>query len=111
METPPPTPPSQTPVTYTTRRGIATASFALGLWGLLVFWWYPFGMMLATVGLVLGVISLAFGVRVPSGGGRGEPLGVAGVGTSALALTMGVLVYRFVQVAFEGNITHPFWPY
>jgi hypothetical protein len=108
---PPDTSSPQTPVTYTTRRGLATASFALGLWGLLVFWWYPFGMAIAAVGLVLGLISLAMRVRVPSGGGRGEPLEVAGVATSVLAITVALLVYRFVQVAFEGNITHPFWPY
>ena len=54
-------PPSNEPVRMTTRRGIATASFALGLWGTLVFWWYPFRLFIASFGLVIGLIALACG--------------------------------------------------
>jgi len=102
---PPPTP-GITPITYTTRRGIATASFALAMWGSLVFWWYPFGMALCAVGFVLGLISVAMGIRVKADV-TGEPLGWAGIGFSTLGLSLSVAAYRFMQMAFEG--TPPFW--
>src|SRR5437868_2982997 len=35
-------------------RGIAVASVALGFFSMIVFWWKPFGGMLAAVGLILG---------------------------------------------------------
>jgi hypothetical protein len=105
-QSPPQSPFGVTPVTYTTRRGIATASFALGMWGSLVFWWYPFGMCLCSVGLVLGIISVIMGYRVKADV-TGEPLAWAGIGFSSLGLSLGVAVYRFMQMAFEGS--PPFW--
>ena len=105
-DSPPQSPPGVTPVTYTTRRGIATASFALAMWGSLVFWWYPFGMALCAVGLVLGLVSVVMGYRVKADV-TGEPLAWAGVGFSTLGLGLSVGAYRFMQMAFEG--TPPFW--
>lgn len=97
-----PTPLKRTPVTHTTRRGLATASFSLGFWGSLVFWWYPFGMALCAVGLVLGLISLALGIRA---GKDGENIGLLGVIFSSIGLGISLSVYRFVQYAFEGSLT------
>lgn len=91
------------PATYTTRRGLATASFCFGFWGLCTFWWYPYGMMLASVGLSLGLITLTMGVRA---GKDGENLGLLGVAYSSAAIGVAIGAYRFVQVAFEG--TAPF---
>jgi len=105
-QSPPQSPPDVTPVTYTTRRGIATASFALAMWGSLVFWWYPFGMTLCAVGLVLGIISVVMGYRVKTDV-TGEPLAWAGIGFSTIGLSLGVAAYRFMQMAFEGS--PPFW--
>lgn len=100
------TPPGLTPATATTRRGLATASFCLGFWGTITFWWYPFGMMIASVGLVLGLVTLAMGVKA---GKDGEPLGMLGVFFSATAIGLATAVYRFMQLAFEGSVPTS-WP-
>jgi hypothetical protein len=96
------TQPKRTPVTHTTKRGIATASFALGFWGTVVFWWYPVGMALCVVGLVLGLISVALGIRA---GKDGEHIAWLGVAFSSIGLGLALTVYRFVQYAFQGSLT------
>ena len=94
-----PTTLKRTPISHTTRRGMATASFSLGFWGTVVFWWYPFGMALCAVGLVLGLISLALGIRA---GKDGENIGLLGVIFCSIGLGLSATVYRFWQLAFRG---------
>ena len=104
MESTGPAPiPAQTALTRTTSRGLATASLTLGLWGTFVFWWYPLGMCFAAVGLVLGLISLARGIRVS--GQPGDHLAFAGVIMCSIAITASILVYRGVQLLYE----NPYW--
>ncbi len=98
----PVTPPNWTPITATTKRGFATASLALGVWGMLVFWWYPLGLFLAATGLLLGLISVALGIRA---GKQGEHLAAWGVVFSSVGIGLALGVYRFVQYAFEGSMT------
>ena len=100
VDTPPAPPPVLTPLTHTTRRGIATASFALGLWGTLVFWWYPFGLAVTGVALVLGLFSLAMGIRA---GKDGENLALYGVGLALVGQGLAWASYRFMMLAFEGQ--------
>lgn len=100
-----PTPPGLTPLKSTTRRGLATASFSLGLWGLAVFWWYPFGIFIASVGLFLGVLTLALGIRA---GKDGENLAALGVFLASSALGLAFAAYRFMQMAFEGTVPTSF---
>ena len=97
--------PKLTPQTATTKRGFATASFSLGFWGLVTFWWYPFGMMIASVGVFCGVVSLAMGVRA---GKDGENLALLGTGYGIVAISMAIAVYRFMQLAFEGMVPSSF---
>ncbi len=106
-ETPPTVtpPPGITPATWTTRRGLATASFTLGFWGTITFWWYPFGLSVASVGLLLGLITLAMGIRA---GKDGENLAMLGVFFSATAIGLATAAYRFMQLAFEGTIPTSF---
>lgn len=96
-----------TPVTHTTQRGFATASCALSFWGLMVCWWYPFGMCFATFGVIIGLISIALGYR---GGKDGEHLALAGVGFGLTAIGLAFGMFRFVQFAFEGSIAAPWMP-
>jgi hypothetical protein len=96
------TPPNRTPITATTERGFATASLALAVWGMLVFWWYPFGLFLASVGVVLGLIAVALGIRA---GRNGEHLALLGLVFGSIAVGLALGVYRFVQYAFEGSVT------
>jgi hypothetical protein len=87
-------------VTATTRRGIATASFCLGLWSNLVFWWYPYSLFVATIGIILGSIAV---VRNWRGGKDGENLALAGVILNSITIGVVLSVYRVLQVYFEGS--------
>jgi hypothetical protein len=69
----------------------------MGFFAACVFWWTPFSGILATVGLTLGLISLARGVK---GGLRGE--NYAMVGTLLCATVLGITLtlnqaLRYVQ--------------
>jgi hypothetical protein len=80
------------------QRGVAVASVGLGYFSLCVFWWFPFSPILASVGLVFGLRSLARGV---AGGLRGENnLALAGTALCAVSLSITVtlnLALRYVQ--------------
>ena len=76
--------------------GMAGASIGLGFFSSIVFWWYPFGPILATVGLILGIITMVRGVRGP----RGENFPLAGVAICATSLSISFTlnhVLRFLQ--------------
>jgi len=90
MEHSPPPPSADQPKYTAPTRGIAVASVALGYFSLIVFFWKPFGMCLAAVGLTLGLISLAVGNK---GGLRGENLALAGTGICAVSLSITTTVY------------------
>jgi len=99
-----PAPIKVTPVTHTTQRGFATASFCLALWGTLVFWWYPFGITVAGLGVTFGLISILMGWRA---GKDGTHLAWYAVFLGGFGASLAVFSYRFVQQAFEG-ISPPF---
>ena len=97
MEHAPPPPPETTTGYSASVRGIAIASVSLGFFSMIVFWWKPFGGLLASVGLILGLISLAIGNK---GSLRGENLALAGTLMCAFNLTIIAAVYfalNFVQ--------------
>jgi hypothetical protein len=102
MATPetPPAPTPVTPATWTTRRGIAAASFCLGLWGTIVFWWYPFGLLISSIALFFASLSIVLGWRA---GKDGEHLAWLGLFFSGTGFSLAVLAYRFMQMAFEGT--------
>jgi len=55
--------------------GVAVAPVGLGFFSMVVFWWYPFGLILSCVGLIIGISCLCWGVR---GGRRGENFALLG---------------------------------
>ena len=76
--------------------GMAGASIGLGFFSSIVFWWYPFGPILASVGLVLGLITMVRGVRGP----RGENFPLVGVALCSASLSISFTlnhVLRFLQ--------------
>jgi hypothetical protein len=100
MEHAPSTAPAGAPAFSAPIRGLAVASVALGFFSMIVFWWKPFGGMLASVGLILGLISLAIGNK---GGLRGENYALAGTAMCAFNLSIVTAVYfalNFVQWGF-----------
>jgi hypothetical protein len=104
MHTAPSAPmPTLTPATWTTRRAMAMWSLCIGLWSTLTFWWYPYGIMIALVGLVLGSISLLMGWKA---GKDGENYAFGGVILCSNTIFMAVIVYRGMQWWF-GDLTTP----
>lgn len=78
-------------------RGIAGASVGLGFFSACVFWWTPFSGILSSVGLTLGLISLARGVK---GGLRGENYAMVGTLLCATSLSITLTLnqgLRYVQ--------------
>lgn len=65
--------------------GVAVASVSLGFFSLVVFWWYPFGLILSSVGLLIGISCLALRIR---GGLRGENLALIGTTLCAISFTV-----------------------
>lgn len=91
-------PPPATTNKYTAPvNGIAVASVSLGFFSTVVFFWHPFSTVLAATGFLLGVCSLAAGIR---GGLRNENLALVGTllcGTSlGIVLTLNQIL-RYVQ--------------
>ena len=90
-----------TPITYTTRRAIATSSMTLGVWACIVFWWYPFGLMMGSTAAALAMLSIALGWRA---GKEGQHLAWFGLFFGGSAAGMAVVSYRFMQLVFEGSL-------
>jgi protein-S-isoprenylcysteine O-methyltransferase Ste14 len=108
---PPAPPPKITPVTHTTKRGFATASFCLGLWGCLTFWWYPFGLCVAGLGTLFAMVSIVMGWRA---GKDGEHLAWLGLLFGGSGVGAAIAAYRFVQLAFEETpppLLAGLWPF
>ena len=76
-------------------RGIAAAAFALGFFSMVVFWWFPFGLTLGTVGFILALICVIFGVR---GGADGERISL---GAAALCVTSVSMILGIIRVMYE----------
>src|SRR5262245_10492457 len=66
-------------------RGLAAASVGLGFFSAVIFFWTPFSSLLASVGLMLGLISVARGVK---GGLRGENYAMVGTLLCATSLSI-----------------------
>ncbi len=78
-------------------RGMAAASVGMGFFSAVVFFWTPFTSLLASVGLLLGVISVARGVK---GGLRGENYAMVGTLLCAASLSISVTLnqaLRYIQ--------------
>jgi hypothetical protein len=107
-----PAPPQKvTPLTHTTKRGFATASFVLGLWGSLTFWWYPFGMMVAGLATLFSLICIVMGWRA---GKEGQHLAWLGLLFGMNGVGAAITCYRVVQLVYEETpppIVSVWWPF
>ena len=86
-------------------RGIAVASISLGFFGLLVFWWFPFGLLLSICGLACGLTGLVLGIR---GGRDGENLALVGTLISGAAFGLIVTLYRGIHVLLQDLFSYTF---
>ncbi len=76
-------------------RALGVSSMALGFFSLVVFWWFPFSLILASVGLTFGIIAYLLGVKV------GDYDNLAVIGPLLCSLSVGVgLTLRFGIDAF-----------
>jgi hypothetical protein len=67
----------------TTAKGLAAASFGLGIFSLLTSWLFPFGVLLGAAGILAGLIGGGLGLRT---GIRGEWFAPGGLLMSAAGL-------------------------
>ena len=65
-------------------RGLSIASVSLGFWSLVVFWWFPYSLMISSAGLALGLFCLLMKVR----GIRGENYALVGTCFSFISLSV-----------------------
>ncbi len=82
-------------------RGLAVASVGMAFFSGLVFWWFPFGLLLATASLTLGVICYLLGIR---GSYRNDPdegeylnLGIVGGALAVASLSFIIGMYKGIQ--------------
>lgn len=75
-------------------RGMAAASIGLGFFSVVVFFWTPFTSLLSAMGLLLGLICLARGVK---GGLRGENYAMVGTLLCATSLGLTVTLNQFLR--------------
>jgi hypothetical protein len=75
-------------------RGMAAASVGLGFFSSVIFFWTPFTSMLASVGFLLGLISVLRGVK---GGLRGENYAMVGTLLCAASLSVSVTLNQTLR--------------
>ena len=75
-------------------RGMATFTVACGFWTIVVFWWYPYSLIVSSAGLVLALITLALGVR----GRNGENLPLLGAALCTISLTIILTVTQGLHI-------------
>jgi len=75
--------------------GVAVASVGLGFFSMLVFWWFPFGLILSTAGLVIGSSCLALKIR---GGRNGENFAL--IGTVLCSISFSTIITLIVLMPF-----------
>lgn len=85
-------------------RGLPVASCGLGFFSMVVFWWFPFGMMLATGSIILGAISLLLGIK---GSTLGQNLALIGLSFGMTGLGTGVILYRGLHLLLVDYIAGP----
>ncbi len=90
-----------TPITHTTRRAIAVSSMTLGVWSVLVFWWYPFGLFMGSAAAGMAMLCIALGWRA---GKEGQHLAWFGLLFGGSGAGMAFTSYRFMQLVFEGSL-------
>lgn len=75
-------------------RGASVASISLGFFSMVVFWWYPFGLFLASAGFVIGLFCLICKTR----GLYGENLAL--IGTTLCAIVVSVILTLTFGIRF-----------
>jgi hypothetical protein len=75
---------------------MAAASVGMGFFSAVIFFWTPFTSILSSVGLVLGLISVARGVK---GGLRGENYAMVGTLLCATSLSITVTLNQVLRYA------------
>jgi hypothetical protein len=73
---------------------MAAASVGMGVFSSAVFWWTPLSGIVATVGFLLGLISVVRGVK---GGLRGENYAMVGTLMCAASLGIGLTLNQFLR--------------
>ena len=78
-------------------RGLAVASFGMSFFANLVFWWIPFGFLLAGAAATLGFLGIFLGVRTKA---RGLYYALGGIALSGIAATNALLATKLSSWLF-----------
>jgi hypothetical protein len=78
-------------------RGLAVAAFGMSFFSMLVFWWIPFGFLLAGAATTLAITSIILGVRSPA---RGLYYALGAIGVAGTAATMALLCTKLSEWIF-----------
>ena len=81
-------------------RGLAVASFGIGLFSLLTFWWFPFGLCLGLLAATLGSTAIGLGVRTVD---KGLYFAVGGIALANAAIGHALLAGKLTFIFFLGN--------
>jgi hypothetical protein len=82
---------------HATVRGLAVASFGMSFFANLVFWWIPFGFLLAGAATTLGLLAILLGVRTRA---RGLYYALGGIALSGMAATNALLTTKLSHWLF-----------
>ncbi len=78
-------------------RGLAVASFGMSFFSMIVFWWIPYGILLASAATILAFSSIALGVRSPV---RGLYYALGAIALSGTAITTALLCTKLSELIF-----------
>ncbi len=76
-------------------RGAATVSIGLGFFSMVIFWWYPFALLISSAGFLIGSFCLLRKVR----GYRGENLPLIGTTLCAIVVSVIITLTQLLHIA------------
>lgn len=81
-------------------RGLAVASFGIGLFSLFTFWWFPFGLCLGLLATAIGSTAIALGVRTVE---KGLYFAAGGILLANAAIGHALFAGKLTFLFFIGN--------
>lgn len=78
-------------------RGLAVGSFGMSFFALLVFWWIPFGFLVASAAAVMAVVSIALGIRTVN---RGLYYPMGAIALSIISTNAALISMKYTHILY-----------
>jgi hypothetical protein len=78
-------------------RGLAVGSFGMGFFAFLVWWWVPFGFLLAIASTIMATLSIILGVRTKE---RGLYFALGAMAMAICTTSAALIATKFANLAF-----------